>query len=322
MRWTLTASALALGFALSGCDVTPLGTGAPKDLSCSSCHGSSDNPAPPQGVNGQTDTGDLAVGAHQSHLNDSTIRKAIACSDCHPVPDAIDSPGHADGTVDFAFSPLASTGGLLPHFDQTTATCSATWCHGSLLHGGRNTRPVWNNVGGGQASCGSCHGLPPPAPHPSDTQCHKCHAGTVKADGTLDVEGGLHIDGIVEATPYHPAGWANGDQHGAQAAHDLSTCKACHGDDLNGGSSNVSCNQCHSGWKTSCTFCHGGTDNSTGAPPRSVGGSDATTDEGVGAHTSHLTAKSAISSPWPARRATSFPPTLSLPGTSTARWPR
>jgi len=65
-------------------------------------------------------------------------------------------------------------------------------------------------VDGTQAACGACHGTPPPSPHPNvtlpqppspvGTSCHLCHPGTVKPDGTIDVAGGRHIDGILQVT--------------------------------------------------------------------------------------------------------------------------
>ncbi len=67
---------------------------------------------------------------------------------------------------------------------------------------------------GTQKACGACHGAPPasarhPQP-PAGSDCHACHPDTVRADGTLDVAGGHHIDGRVDV--------------GALA------CTGCHGD--------------------------------------------------------------------------------------------
>src|SRR5512137_567672 len=39
-----------------------------------------------------------------------------------------------------------------------------------------------------------------------------------------------------------------------------------------------------------CTYCHGGVDNQTGAPPKDLRGQTATTARGVGAHTAHVQA--------------------------------
>jgi predicted CxxxxCH...CXXCH cytochrome family protein len=280
---------MALALALAGCSTSPLGTGAPPNASCSSCHGSPDNPAPPKGVNGETATTDVAVGAHQSHLKGSAIRGPLDCSECHPVPDAVDSPGHADGKIDLVWGALATTSGLSPSFDSDSQRCSSTWCHGAAIGGGTNKKPIWTQVGTGQADCGTCHGVPPPDPHPADSACNKCHPATANPDGTINLSAGRHIDGHLQASRFHPTGWDQGTAHGAQAkAAGLSSCEQCHGADLNGGGVGVSCNQCHDGWKTNCTFCHGGTDNATGAPPVDTHGATATTEVTVGAHSSHL----------------------------------
>ena len=103
--------------------------------------------------------------------------------------------------VDLTWGPLARADGALPTWNGTALTC-ANYCHGSTMAGGALTAPVWNRVDGTQAACGSCHGLPPAAPHPavrSDvTGCAGCHAGTVNPDGTILVAGGLHVNGVVD----------------------------------------------------------------------------------------------------------------------------
>ncbi len=73
--------------------------------------------------------------------------------------------------------------------------------------------------------------------------------------------------------PYHPEEFSDPDQHSVQAKFHEDDCKACHGTNLDGGSSGVSCDQCHvEGWREDCTFCHGGDDNETGAPPQDLSG--------------------------------------------------
>ncbi len=183
-------------------------------VTCTSCHGSTSSIAPPHGTHGETATTTLAVGAHQSHLNDSAIRQAVACSECHLVPS---SPTHSNGVVDLTFGPLATTAGAQPSFDASQATCASTYCHGSTLNaGGSNTTPIWTRVDGTQAACGTCHGLPPPAStgHPTVTSglaaCVSCHPDTMNADGTVNVAGGKHMNGVVDAAGL--------------------SCTSCHGD--------------------------------------------------------------------------------------------
>ena len=187
-------------------------------LSCTACHGDATRsaaiaPAPPRDTKGNTSTTAPGVGAHQAHLVGGSLRAALACSDCHTVPS---STSHSNGTVDIAFSALARTGGVSPSFDAASTSCSSVYCHGATLPGGTNTTPQWTRVDGTQAACGSCHGIPPPASsgHPAvsggTTACAGCHPGTVKADGTIDVAGGKHINGAVDVTG--------------------GSCTACHGD--------------------------------------------------------------------------------------------
>ena len=47
-------------------------------------------------------------------------------------------------------------------------------------------------------ACTSCHGFPPPPPHPRLTTCAGCHGRTVRPDGTIDVAGGLHVNGRID----------------------------------------------------------------------------------------------------------------------------
>ena len=77
----------------------------------------------------------------------------------------------------------------------------------------------------------------------------------------------------------------------AGAKHGELPCTNCHGEDLQGDLAGVSCDSCHdAGWRSDCTFCHGGTDNASGAPPRDIDGQSATGTLSFQAHTAHVTA--------------------------------
>ncbi|MFL5391535.1 MAG: CxxxxCH/CxxCH domain c-type cytochrome [Myxococcales bacterium] len=146
------------------------------------------------------------AGAHNAHLGAGTMRAALSCADCHPVPSK--PAGHyGSGEATLEFGALARTGGLEPSWDRTSATCSNTWCHGGGLKSPNPLSLVWTDAGG--ARCTSCHGAPPSAPHPQRTDCHTCHPGTVNGDGTIDKQTGLHVDGKVEVN---------------------ASCTSCHGD--------------------------------------------------------------------------------------------
>jgi predicted CxxxxCH...CXXCH cytochrome family protein len=124
------------------------------------------------------------------------LRGPIACAECHLVPTDL---GHIDGDASPVFGPLARTRDAAPVFARTTRTCSGAYCHGAKLKWpGPLTEPAWTTVDGTQAACGTCHGFPPPPPHPEATSCHLCHPQTVLADGSIDVAGGQHVDGDVD----------------------------------------------------------------------------------------------------------------------------
>ncbi|MBI5488718.1 MAG: CxxxxCH/CxxCH domain-containing protein [Deltaproteobacteria bacterium] len=255
---------------------------------CESCHGGGGSAAPPQDTTGGTATTSPGVGAHRSHLGPSTWHAEIRCSECHRVPTSVSDPGHLDGSLpaDLAWGALTTADGAAPAFDGTR--CAGTYCHGATLDpGGTITQPVWTAVDGTQDACGTCHGLPPGGPHPTDGRCELCHATVIAAGGAF-VAPALHVDGLVEVTAYHPAGWDVPAQHGAAFDTGPAACTSCHGSDLRGGAVGVSCESCHAGFRADCTFCHGGLVDPTGAPPEDVAGATATTVRGVGAHSTHV----------------------------------
>jgi len=210
------------------------------------------------------------------------------------------------------FGGLAVNGGATPVYNRgATPTCSSTYCHGSFTYGavtGNATpSPAWNS--GAALGCTGCHGMPP-AGHPglggtvTGATCSVCHPATVKADGTIDVAGGKHLDGQAQFEGAHAdAAWMDPTHHGYQAsAQGLQNCTGCHvGFGPAGGAVGSSCNGCHSGgttaWQTNCTFCHG-TAGRTGAqagtdallpavPPVGTQGETVATEVAVGAHQAH-----------------------------------
>jgi predicted CxxxxCH...CXXCH cytochrome family protein len=212
LRRTSPLALLAtLAVAAAGCGTPRNDNGEPGGPACQTCHGGlSGNAAPPRATTGETSTGALRVGAHQAHLADSAFRKAVACGECHVVPRTTD---HANGVVDVVFGTLATHGGAPAAFavDGPTGSCSGVYCHGgSLASNAVKPRPTWNAAAPAPLGCTSCHGAPPSSHFAGNTDCHACHPATVKADGTIDVAGGHHIDGVVDVR------------------NDLA-CDACHG---------------------------------------------------------------------------------------------
>ncbi|MBS1124636.1 MAG: cytochrome family protein, partial [Deltaproteobacteria bacterium] len=137
----------------------------------SGCHGADTTSAPPTSLSGGTDTSSVAVGAHRQHLSSQgSWHRAVACADCHVVPDVVGAAGHIDGDnkAELTFSMTASPA-------MWTGTSCTTKCHGATAWGGSNPAPTWTLVDGTQSTCGSCHGTPPPAPHPTEMNCASCH---------------------------------------------------------------------------------------------------------------------------------------------------
>ena len=180
---------------------------------CYDCHGQQPNAWPALRLHGETETTTLSVGAHATHMLGGNIAGPMACESCHKVPEHLDDPGHLDSELpaELVFSGIAVHDGAQPSWNRgdNTGTCSSVYCHGSTLEGGTNTEPEWTKVGQGEASCGSCHSLPPPAPHPASSACATCHPGMALDDSHIVAGGGLHINGVVDVP---------------------SRCNGCHGD--------------------------------------------------------------------------------------------
>lgn len=282
---------LLAALAFSACDVArPVATSGSAASACVACHGdparTSDDPlvpaAPPASVTGR------GPGAHLAHLRAGAFRGPIACAECHDVPG---SAGHTNGVVEVPLrGALARAGGASPAF--AGGTCSGVYCHGATLVDGPASTPSWSSVA--SVGCGSCHGTPPSSHDASSTSCASCHPGTVQANGDLDLANGLHLNGQLEVSRMHPDGWSAKDQHGYAAnARGLAGCKSCHGQDLDGGSSGVSCTACHStagypAWATTCTFCHGDRASGRASPPLDTQGRSIATNVSVGVHASHV----------------------------------
>jgi predicted CxxxxCH...CXXCH cytochrome family protein len=217
------------------------------------CHGDDNSNAPPMALGGIADTSATGVGAHAQHVNIApTWHRQVECGDCHVVPATVDAPGHIDGDnkAEVTFSTIA--GMAAAAWNGTTCTA---WCHGNTAIGGAAPTPTWTIVDGTQVQCGSCHGVPPPPPHPVGTNCATCHA-TMEEGSLTFRDPSSHINGVVDVTPSNAAG-----------------CTSCHGStnssappkDLSGATANtapgVGAHQAHlaaSTWHraVNCSSCH------------------------------------------------------------------
>ena len=244
-----------------------------------SCHGEGDSIAPPRDTSGRTDLTSIGVGAHQAHLASSDWHKRFACETCHKVPQEVGDLGHilvagANGALEKDPLPaeLSPTGlGVGLSWDHDTATCTNSYCHGDTLHqvdpannmivpgtGGTITKPIWTQMDGTQKACGACHGNPPPAPHPQQSDCGLCHQSMNPGDfakGKISYPE-LHIDGLVEVASTQPCDSCHGsggqsapprDAHnhvattapgvGAHAQHMTTSASSWHAP--------IGCNECH-----------------------------------------------------------------------------
>lgn len=191
-----------LGLPASGCLERRNDPSASSDQNrCTSCHGDPNRPgdalsraAPPNDLAGGTQPSFPGVGAHQIHLNASSSHAAFACSECHVVPTRTDAPGHADhgSPATLVFGSLASSGGKAPSYDPATRRCNNSYCHGA-------SNAVWNAPRSSANACGSCHGLPPPLPHPQSDRCSVCHADVIDSERHF-IAPELHVNGHVEYT--------------------------------------------------------------------------------------------------------------------------
>jgi len=188
---------------------------------CNTCHGDFTDPAiiaPPQDTNNNISTDSTGVGAHATHLYQNNLGSQIPCSTCHIVPQDYFDPGHAVDDplpAEVIFSPLAVHNiAINPIYDHPSATCSDTYCHGNWefladssnfpnnydstgVMKGNNRIVTWNQVDGSQASCGSCHNLPPEGHVPAVlpiSSCRNCHTGIVDSDGNI-IDTDKHING-------------------------------------------------------------------------------------------------------------------------------
>jgi predicted CxxxxCH...CXXCH cytochrome family protein len=213
------------------------------------CHGADTSNAPPKSLGGATETTSTAVGAHQAHLVASpSWHLAVKCADCHVVPSEVGSPGHIDGDNKAELTFSARTGTT-----SWTGTTCTTGCHGNSAWGGTKSVPTWTIVDGSQSTCGSCHGAPPPAPHPSGSNCASCHP-TMEENTLAFRDPASHIDGKVDLVDANATGG----------------CTSCHGStnaappkDLAGqtSSAKIGAHQAHlatSTWRHAipCSGCH------------------------------------------------------------------
>ena len=194
--------------------------------SCAACHGDPNartvavlpgdpRSAPPTDSLGSTTA--ASIGAHQAHVASATFAPPVACSECHVVPATLQAPGHFGPSATVTFGPLATNNGAThPTYDPTTQTCSSVYCHGNFP-GSKAVfpppAPTWNQ-GASAITCGTCHGLPPPAPTHAvvdvatlgcngngTTGCHTAAYTPTTVDPRLHIDGRICPPDCTPATP-------------------------------------------------------------------------------------------------------------------------
>ena len=227
-NWNLAQCSQCHGTNFSGGIVSPSCTkchtnsGGPE--ACNTCHGDFNNPdriAPPRDINGDTSTTVLGVGAHTKHLYETTIGNQVSCSNCHKVPQNLDSPGHVDSGLP---AEVTLSGQAVAHgasnasYNHADGSCANTYCHGNFTFykdstslrnqfaytadkiTGISHSVVWNKVDGSQIECGSCHGLPPAGHITRDItlkDCAGCHVGVVDEFGNI-IDKTKHMNGKID----------------------------------------------------------------------------------------------------------------------------
>jgi len=185
---------------------------------CNTCHGSFVNSAPPKDLSGHTASTFVGVGAHQAHLQDTTLTTAFNrdCNLCHITPSAYSDPDHIDGRLPakVRFGSFATDSSRLnTSWNHEEATCSNVYCHGAFefkkekagsftwiftdsVIVGNNPVMNWTEVGSEQAQCGTCHGLPPQG-HLAQQTCNGCHGRVVDENFNI-INKKLHINGKID----------------------------------------------------------------------------------------------------------------------------
>lgn len=185
---------------------------------CNTCHGDFADPsliAPPTDLDGNVATTAQGVGAHDKHLYGIEIGEVVGCYECHPSATSGSDNyifGHIDGQpAEMLFGDFTNSGASAATYDINSATCWNTYCHGNFEFNksdsdykwayetdkieGNAFTPVWNIVNGSQATCGTCHGLPPTGHIAAElTECVNCHPGIVDEYGNI-IDNLKHLNG-------------------------------------------------------------------------------------------------------------------------------
>jgi hypothetical protein len=146
------------------------------------------------------------------------------CATCHGTPPPPPHPPAADlAACHFCHAQTVDAGGALapggPHMNGQVDIALGS--------------------GGGSTGCQTCHGYPPPPPHPSSTDCAPCHGDNFGA--------GQHMNGAVDLVP--------------------ASCSVCHTMPPT-----TARHPLHLGAGIFCTTCHAGFSETTIVPAQHLNG--------------------------------------------------
>ncbi len=234
-------------------------SGGISSVACSSCHGGS-APHPTSWATGtythsSTNTGNAAVCAlcHTNGAN-SPLNPPSPPAPAGTTPGCFNGTlchaqaGHAAGWADPTQHGAAAK--------QTNGFSGCEACHGSNFAGSGSAVSCVSTAGCHSATIASPHPVAPwrggtythTTTDPSNAPvCGLCHLGgrTPPSFVTLPTgtTPGCFDNTLCHATPGHAAGWADPTQHGAAAktGNGFSSCESCHGTNLTGSGSAVSC---------------------------------------------------------------------------------
>lgn len=188
-------------------------TGGPE--ACTTCHGNSENFAPPKDLSGNTSHEAVGVGAHQKHVAETEVTNVLDCSVCHIPVVGFADPNHIDDTphAEVNFNSFATQNGLLsPVWSHSNTTCSGVYCHGGFVFKKAESENSWayaDSVITGNTTpvvwvgeetdeeCSFCHGLPPTGHTDfgmTKESCVLCHPAVVDAEGQI-IDKSKHING-------------------------------------------------------------------------------------------------------------------------------
>ncbi len=203
---------------------------------CATCHFGPSGSRVPAGVSwthGSVPHSSLAANeavCNQCHTLTRQYRNQPAtCHDCHGTVTAhvtgqawLDSASadfHGDSTLNCSSCHDTNVFCSTCHFGPSGSRVPAgvSWTHGSVPHA---------SLAANEAVCNQCHTLTRQYRNQPAT-CHDCHGTEMHALGQPWMDKAA-------------AGW-----HGETANQGTDGCQACHGSDLRGGSSGVSCFSCH-----------------------------------------------------------------------------